>query len=275
MLRNKKLTIVLAISCLLTLFANGPTLSSDSDKEQAQANFMQADGNGDNQLTLNEFTVFINLNAEAGIGKASQIRSSEAYSKAFVRLDTNKNGVLSVEEIQKASNASDVKKEQVQTNATSTDQNNAALNASVAKTAMPAVARTNVNLRAGPATSYPVIRVVPKGAKLVAVGCLADHSWCDVRFAGDRGWLAASYIVLANGAVVTPAARLRVVNFNQAYWRKYYRAYPWYSRWGHYYRRPVGRPAVRTGCVVAGCSGSRTVTGPAGRTFQRSISVNP
>ena len=50
MLRNKKLTIVLAISCLLTLFANGPTLSSDSDKEQAQANFMQADGNGDNQL---------------------------------------------------------------------------------------------------------------------------------------------------------------------------------------------------------------------------------
>ena len=144
----------------------------------------------------------------------------------------------------------------------------------------PAVATTNVNLRAGTGTNYPVIRVVPKGAGLLTYGCLADYSWCDVSYAGSRGWLAARYIIIGGRpltrAVAVPAG-VPVIYFNRAYWKAHYRAYPWYGRWGYYYGRPpVARPArraARIGCAVGGCSGSRSFTGPAGRTFSRNFSV--
>ena len=45
---------------------------------------------------------------------------------------------------------------------------------------------TNVNLRAGPGTYYPVITVVPTHAPLSILGCLGDYMWCDVLFGGNR-----------------------------------------------------------------------------------------
>lgn len=162
--------------------------------------------------------------------------------------------------------------------------------ASAVSAAAPAVATTNVNLRAGPSTHFPVVTVVPAGAALVTLGCLPGYTWCDVKFAGNRGWLAAQYVRLAGpGVVITPAVAvplgIAVVSFNQAYWRTHYAARPWVGRWPVYaarwrapgvapYRGPV-RLGVRAGCVGAGCSGSRTITGPGGRSVTRSFSVNP
>src|SRR4029450_2699686 len=40
---------------------------------------------------------------------------------------------------------------------------------------------SNVNLRAGPDTEYPVIVTVPNRAPISILGCLGDHTWCDVR----------------------------------------------------------------------------------------------
>ena len=39
---------------------------------------------------------------------------------------------------------------------------------------------TNVNLRAGPGTDFPVIVTVPGRTPIAILGCLADYGWCDV-----------------------------------------------------------------------------------------------
>ena len=72
-----------------------------------------------------------------------------------------------------------------------------------ASAASAAVATADVNMRAGPSTAYPVVTVVPQGAAIVTFGCVADYSWCDVGFAGKRGWVSAHYMqVVWRGAPV-------------------------------------------------------------------------
>lgn len=112
-----------------------------------------------------------------------------------------------------------------------------------------AYATTNVNLRAGPSTSYPAITVVPAGAGITNNGCLADYSWCDVSFANYRGWLAARYMQVAyqgSRQVLTPgiafATGIAVTAFSEAYWNNYYRGYPWYNQWRRYPPPPPPRP---------------------------------
>lgn len=158
------------------------------------------------------------------------------------------------------------------------------MGSTAANAATKAVATTDVNLRAGPGTHYPVIKVVPQTGGLITFGCLADYSWCDVRYSGHRGWLAARYIKLIRpGAVITPATAVRVgvpvIRFNQAYWRAHYAAYPWVHHWSRYVR-PVkvapypARRGVKARCYGAGCSGSATIVGPRGGTVTRSFSIN-
>jgi uncharacterized protein YraI len=53
---------------------------------------------------------------------------------------------------------------------------------------------TNVNLRAGPDTDYPVITVVPARSWISILGCLGDYTWCDVSFEGNRGWMRSIYL---------------------------------------------------------------------------------
>jgi Ca2+-binding EF-hand superfamily protein len=69
------------------------------DRDQVRANLQRADVNRDGQLDLDEFTTFINLNADAGIGRAPMIRRSGRYAQAFSTLDTNRDGRVSREEI--------------------------------------------------------------------------------------------------------------------------------------------------------------------------------
>ncbi|SKA37312.1 SH3 domain-containing protein [Consotaella salsifontis] len=136
--------------------------------------------------------------------------------------------------------------------------------------ASSAVATADVNMRAGPGTRYPAIRVVPNGGRVTTYGCLADYSWCDTSYGGARGWVSAHYlttVVDGSTVVVGPRVGLPVVVFNAAYWDHYYTNYPWYYRGPAYYGAPppYGPPpgsTVTRGCGPHGCGG--TVTGPYG-----------
>ena len=101
---------------------------------------------------------------------------------------------------------------------------------------------TNVNLRAGPGTYYPVILVVPRHAPISILGCLGDYTWCDVLFQGNRGWMRSIYMqkwyqgyyyALGDWA---PRLGIRVISFDIGpYWDSYYRDRPFYrdrGRWG-------------------------------------------
>ena len=101
---------------------------------------------------------------------------------------------------------------------------------------------TNVNMRAGPGTYYPVIVVVPARSWVSIRGCLGDHTWCDVTFEGSRGWMRSIYLqgwyrghyyALRDYA---PRLGYPVVTFDLGpYWDNYYRDRPFYAqraRWG-------------------------------------------
>ena len=135
----------------------------------------------------------------------------------------------------------------------------------------------NVNLRAGPGTWYPVVITMPPSAALTIYGCIDSGPWCDVSWAGARGWVSSNYIgIRYQGQDVTlspaiiPMIGLTVVAFNQAYWNNHYASQPWHGNWNTYYRRGAayGGPgyggAGRGGCVGAACGGSAVVRGPYG-----------
>jgi len=187
--------------------------------------------------------------------------------------------------------------------------------AQVAPAPVPGFATTTVNLRAGPGVQYPVVVVLPASAALAVHGCIPDYSWCDASWGQARGWVAARFISVAyQGQTVVltpplaPVIGIAAITFTQAYWQAHYVGWPWYARWGAYYRPlppppppvvVVGRPPVlvpaplvraplpgpayvpppvtRTGsgsCADGSCSGNTTVTGPAGRSATRSGSVD-
>lgn len=98
---------------------------------------------------------------------------------------------------------------------------------------------TNVNLRGGPGTYYPVIVVVPSRAPITILGCLGDYTWCDVLFDDNRGWMRSIYLkgwyqghyyALRDYA---PRLGYRVVSFDiDPYWDSHYRDRPFCWRSG-------------------------------------------
>lgn len=72
---------------------------SDAEREAAQANFREADANGDRRLSRAEFRAFIDANAEDGLGRASTVRRFGAYDRAFDRADRNGNGIVTPAEL--------------------------------------------------------------------------------------------------------------------------------------------------------------------------------
>ncbi|MDS7595285.1 SH3 domain-containing protein [Agrobacterium tumefaciens] len=115
----------------------------------------------------------------------------------------------------------------------------------LAEAATRGFATANVNMRSGPSTAYPAVVVVPNGAPLVVNGCLSDTPWCDVSFAGGRGWVAGRYIMTTyrqNRVYVEPRyyrdLGVPIITFEVGrYWDRYYRDRDFYrdrDRW----RRP-------------------------------------
>jgi Ca2+-binding EF-hand superfamily protein len=93
-----RLSTCLASAAALSLAIVAPA-NADAERAQAQANFAKADLNKDGQLDLAEFTTFINLNADHNLGRASMIRRFGMHQKAFEQADTNRDGVVSKQEI--------------------------------------------------------------------------------------------------------------------------------------------------------------------------------
>ena len=63
--------------------------------------------------------------------------------------------------------------------------------------AAPATARTDLNLRSGPGTQFPVVGSIPAGETVDVGGCTG--SWCQVNFSGGSGFANRSYLALAGG----------------------------------------------------------------------------
>ena len=58
-----------------------------------------ADQNSDEKLSLEEFKIFVNLEAEDDIGKSRKLKRYKKYETGYTKMDANKDGALTLEEI--------------------------------------------------------------------------------------------------------------------------------------------------------------------------------
>ena len=63
--------------------------------------------------------------------------------------------------------------------------------------AAPATARSDLNVRSGPGTNYPVVGALQAGETVDVQGCTG--SWCRVSSAGGSGFASRSYLAMAGG----------------------------------------------------------------------------
>lgn len=63
-----------------------------------------------------------------------------------------------------------------------------------ASAASRASVTADLNMRAGPSTSYPVITTVPNGRGVTVYGCVKNFNWCDASYSGVRGWVYSAYL---------------------------------------------------------------------------------
>lgn len=101
----------------------------------------------------------------------------------------------------------------------------------------------DVNLRAGPDTSYPSVVMLPAGAEVAIEGCVDGWSWCDVAVGNNRGWVAGNFLQeeYQGQRVLVPEYGVRigipVVSFAfGTYWDDNYRNRSWYGNREHWSR---------------------------------------
>jgi len=109
----------------------------------------------------------------------------------------------------------------------------------------------NVNLRAGPDSSYPSVAMLGAGTPVAIQGCVDGWSWCDVAAGNNRGWVAGNFLQeeYQGQRVLVPSYGVQIgipiVAFAfGAYWDDHYRNRSWYhdrDRWSHVtpHYRPV------------------------------------
>ena len=112
----------------------------------------------------------------------------------------------------------------------------------------------NVNLRAGPDSSYPRVTMLQAGTPVAIEGCVDGWSWCDVATAEERGWVAGNFLQeeYQGQRVLIPEYGLQIgipiVSFAfGAYWDQHYRSRPWYGNREHWSRVQPQYPAMRDG----------------------------
>ncbi|MCK7612429.1 SH3 domain-containing protein [Roseibium sediminicola] len=59
----------------------------------------------------------------------------------------------------------------------------------------PAATTADLNMRGGPGTGHRVILTIPQGGRVTVNGCTVSFDWCDVAFAGSKGWVAGQYLI--------------------------------------------------------------------------------
>lgn len=114
----------------------------------------------------------------------------------------------------------------------------AALFAPAVASAATGYVTTNLNVRAGPSTRYPVVSVFGAGSRVDVIGCTSGPGWCDVRAGGVRGWVSANYLDLYYNSRRVHAPRyigrvgVPTITFSiGTYWDHHYRDYDFYDDW--------------------------------------------
>ncbi|MEO0643313.1 MAG: EF-hand domain-containing protein [Pseudomonadota bacterium] len=92
----KKLILIPALA--FAGIATGAAAENPNEKAAAE-NFKQADANDDGKLSKSEFRKFIDLNAEDNLGRAATVKSFGMYDTAFGRVDANKDGYVTSDEL--------------------------------------------------------------------------------------------------------------------------------------------------------------------------------
>jgi len=112
----------------------------------------------------------------------------------------------------------------------------------------------NVNLRAGPDSSYPRVTMLQAGTPVAIEGCVDGWSWCDVATAEERGWVAGNFLQeeYQGQRVLIPEYGLQIgipiVSFAfGSYWEQHYRSRPWYGNRDHWSRVQPRYPDMREG----------------------------
>jgi len=124
---------------------------------------------------------------------------------------------------------------------------------SLAEAAVRGFATANVNMRSGPSTGYPAVTVIPVGAPVTINGCMSSVNWCDVSFAGGRGWVSGNYVQASYQSRRVyvapdyyPRLGIPLVTFDvDTYWGRYYRDRDFYrerDRWRRFTFEPGRNP---------------------------------
>jgi uncharacterized protein YraI len=115
----------------------------------------------------------------------------------------------------------------------------------------------DLNLRAGPGPTFPVVTVIPANANVMIYGCIDAMTWCDVTYGDIRGWAYADYLIYQAAPLPQVPTPPPVIVFEgEAYWNTYYQDQPFFperDRW-------LGGAAGAAGGAVLGA----LVFGPVG-----------
>lgn len=129
--------------------------------------------------------------------------------------------------------------------------------APISAIAAPGVARISATLRAGPGAGFPAVDQIPSGARINIFGCIRGGAWCEVSYAGERGWVAATALAhLHHRRYVDLPDHVAVVPFAvSGYQNSYDVGRPWSQRhrhWDRYWRQHGPALAHRPHAHVAG-----------------------
>src|SRR5262245_41600583 len=93
--------------------------------------------------------------------------------------------------------------------------------------AAPAVVRSDLNLRSGPGTEYPVVASMPAGAQVDVGGCTG--SWCAVAYGGQQGYASGSYLAMGGAPGVAAAPGVAYEDDYDDYYPYYGPSYSYYG----------------------------------------------
>jgi len=96
---SKKCMPLISSAIILSSMSASLAQADQVNAPLAMENYIQADTNGDTMLTLDEFSKFIDLNADDGLGRAGMIRDRGMHGFAFRRVDANSDGLIAPEEL--------------------------------------------------------------------------------------------------------------------------------------------------------------------------------
>lgn len=124
-----------------------------------------------------------------------------------------------------------------------------ALPATVAAQDLTATAQLDLNVRAGPGPTYPVVTVITANDTVAVHGCNEPQTWCDVTYGNARGWAYAPYLIYQAAPIVqAPTPPPQITYEAETYFNTYYQTAPFYperDRW-------IGGGAGAAGGAVIG-----------------------